>query len=675
MQLTSDVSEKVVSRGVGKVHEFVIKANAKAFDTLIAGLYSNKIKAVIRELSTNAYEAHQMLKIEHKPFNVKLPSDSDKTFKIRDFGPGISPDNIANIYTVLYESTKDTSNEFGGAFGLGSKSPFAYSSNFSVTSYHAGMKTVYAVNKSANGIPQMSELFSAPTTEPSGMEIEIPISKWDISTFVAEAQNVYQWFITKPNVTGNAAYKLTDPFKDVVTSGTNWWVTGNGMPSVALMGNIAYPLTSANKIRNASIFKNGVVIRFDIGEIDPTPSREQISLTQETIDAINAKTDLVIDEYSKTVSKKLDGIKNKWDAYVEARKIYATSIIDNIKLVWNGNKILSNPSITIPSHVDPVNKYNHIFDVDVHSFSYRGAINMGSESHIYPEDDVRILVDDNGKTSYKMLRIKEYLSNQPRHKTFVVNESQKADLKKILECDDSIFVDISSLPKPTINRTARKKTSKVLEVTYSGYSCYLNDAVIDDTTQGYYVDIKHQKIYFGTNSVALAGLGKILNGIKDVNGKILKVYAIRKGASSAKLKPLSGILQTECDLITKENDKNDLDNQLASTIRQSISSNTYGFLMSKYALKSSHKATSDLATEIQTAMAVKSKATYHDVIRALKDAGFTSAASTVAVKASALPIIKQAKDWEKRYPLISYISYYQIDQQTIKEIDVYLNNK
>ena len=77
MQLTSDVSEKVVSRGVGKVHEFVIKANAKAFDTLIAGLYSNKIKAVIRELSTNAYEAHQMLKIEHKPFNVKLPSDSD----------------------------------------------------------------------------------------------------------------------------------------------------------------------------------------------------------------------------------------------------------------------------------------------------------------------------------------------------------------------------------------------------------------------------------------------------------------------------------------------------------------------------------------------------------------------------------------------------------------------
>ena len=673
MQLTSDVSEKVVSRGVGKVHEFVIKANAKAFDTLIAGLYSNKIQAVIRELSTNAYEAHQMLKIENKPFSVKLPSNSDRTFKIRDFGPGISPKNIANIYTVLYESTKDTSNEFGGAFGLGSKSPFAYSSNFSVTSYHAGVKTVYAVNKNTNGIPQMSELFSSPTTEPSGMEIEIPVNRYDVQTFVKEAQNVYQWFITKPDVTGNSSYSVNDPFKNVITSGNNWWVTSNATPCVALMGNIAYPLTAANKIKNPSIFKNGVIIRFDIGEIEPTPSREQISLTQETIDVINAKTDLVIDEYSKIVSKKLDGIKNKWDAYIEATNIYNSSIIDNIKLTWNGNKIPFNPRIEIPTHVDPNNKYNTIFDIEVRTITYRNKINGTLESYIYPHPNTKILVDD--APSYKMMRLKEFLVTHKYSNTFIIDQSQKTALKNLLECDDSVFVDMKSLPKPVINRTARKKSSKVLEVVVNTYSCALNDAIIDDTTVGYYVDIKHQKVCFGSTTISLTNLHSIINTIKTINGKKLKVYAIRKGASPAKLKPLSSILQAECDAITNKSRLNENDNQLSTDLRASISSNTYGFLMSKFALMSSHKITKDLAKEIQNVMSVKFKPTYDIAISAFRDAGFVTVNTNKNKTKVVLPIMKQAQDWEKKYSIFNYINYYNIDKTLIAEIDVYLNNK
>ena len=38
--------------------KFSIEASAKAFFILSDGLYSNKIKAVVRELSTNAYDSH-----------------------------------------------------------------------------------------------------------------------------------------------------------------------------------------------------------------------------------------------------------------------------------------------------------------------------------------------------------------------------------------------------------------------------------------------------------------------------------------------------------------------------------------------------------------------------------------------------------------------------------------
>ena len=39
-------------------NQFSIEASAKAFMILSDGLYSNKILAVIRELSTNAYDSH-----------------------------------------------------------------------------------------------------------------------------------------------------------------------------------------------------------------------------------------------------------------------------------------------------------------------------------------------------------------------------------------------------------------------------------------------------------------------------------------------------------------------------------------------------------------------------------------------------------------------------------------
>jgi HSP90 family molecular chaperone len=69
---------------------YKIEATAKAFSILSDGLYSNKIKAVIRELSTNAYDAHVSAGCPDSPFRVQLPTKLEPVFVVRDFGTGLS---------------------------------------------------------------------------------------------------------------------------------------------------------------------------------------------------------------------------------------------------------------------------------------------------------------------------------------------------------------------------------------------------------------------------------------------------------------------------------------------------------------------------------------------------------------------------------------------------------
>ena len=133
--------------------DFTIESSAKAFQILSSGLYSDKILAVIRELSTNAYDSHVDIANEAKPFEVHMPTKLDTKFSIRDFGTGLSHDDCMNLYTTYFGSTKTDSNEVVGCLGLGSKSPFAYTDAFNVSSFHNGKLRVYTAYKNEDNTP------------------------------------------------------------------------------------------------------------------------------------------------------------------------------------------------------------------------------------------------------------------------------------------------------------------------------------------------------------------------------------------------------------------------------------------------------------------------------------------------------------------------------------------
>ena len=69
-----------------EISDFKIKNSAAAFAVLSSSIYSNKIRAIIRELSCNAYDSHVAAGKADIPFHIHLPSTFECYFSIRDFG-------------------------------------------------------------------------------------------------------------------------------------------------------------------------------------------------------------------------------------------------------------------------------------------------------------------------------------------------------------------------------------------------------------------------------------------------------------------------------------------------------------------------------------------------------------------------------------------------------------
>lgn len=661
MELISGGIGPVISSGANNVRQFKMRACAKAFDAQIAGLYSDKIKAVIRELSTNAYEAHQLLKIEDKPFNVKLPSTYDPILKIRDFGPGISDEDIGDIYITLYESTKEHSNEFGGAFGLGSKSPYAYTGNFSVTSIHNGTKTIYALSRDNVGIPCISTLMSCSTTEPSGIEIEIPVDKYDISRFIAAAQSVYKWFKTKPNITGNNTYTHLDT-GNTVLSGTNWRLTDSNEPCVAVMGNIAYPLNGYTGPNSEIIHKRGLVLDFKIGEIEPTPSRESLSFNVETLDAISRRFSTIITEYSTIVQTSIDKETSYWNAVIKNEELSRTSIF-TYQVKWKGRDVNSRISLLKDPKDYTTNMVPSLRKVD----TWYKSKKEGYVNSITPGLTTKILVND--APSYSKMRIKAY-KESTSSPTYILDETDLVEFKKHVDCDASYYVVVSDLPKPVINRNTSSKKSKVLKYNpFGGYNNTCWDAVeIDDTTEGYYLNIKNNKIVIDGKEYSPVTFSSLYNIIKLKEGKDIVLYGIKPKGSSEELEPMVDLIEKYFNSIKDDNEKY----CLAIKAWDSVSAVNYRFLSfldNKELDNSKNQDLLNLRKEFLRIKEDRKIGVNSDVISYINqifpNKKYISSVSNVYT------LTQDVTNFLKKYPLMGHITYYSISPELLEELEFY----
>ena len=212
------------------------------FNVLRNQLYSDKVLAVIREYSTNAVDAHIEVGKADTPIKVPLPTQMTPEFKVRDFGRGLTENQVSEIYAMYGESTKRGTNEQIGQLGLGSKSAFAYGDNFVINSFVKGTKTTYNAFIDPSDVGQISKIHSEKTDENDGIEIVIPVKSDDYDEFYHKATKLYKYFKVVPEVRGANQEQLKDDLKrDEIVVGKDNWNLVKG-ESYAVMGNIAYPL-------------------------------------------------------------------------------------------------------------------------------------------------------------------------------------------------------------------------------------------------------------------------------------------------------------------------------------------------------------------------------------------------------------------------------------------------
>lgn len=158
---------------------YSIAPSDMAFHALTTSLYKDRLRAPVREILSNAIDIQRRTGNE-TPIEIKLPTPLDAQFRIRDFGSGLSKEDMARLYSSLFSSDKHLTrtNEVGG-FGVGAKSPFAYTDAFTVESFHNGTRTIYSAFMDGNRAPQLLALFSDDTLEPNGLAVSYPVVKSD----------------------------------------------------------------------------------------------------------------------------------------------------------------------------------------------------------------------------------------------------------------------------------------------------------------------------------------------------------------------------------------------------------------------------------------------------------------------------------------------------------------
>ena len=338
--------------------QFQMLASAQAFDLLSSSLYTDKIAAVIRELSCNAADAHALNGNKNTPFDVKLPNTLDAQFYVRDYGPGLSDEDVMQLYTTYFKSTKQNSNEFTGGFGVGSKSPFAYTDSFTVASVHQGVKTIYSAYRDDNGTPMIVRMgASTPSSEPSGLQVGFPVKPQDRPEFAQKAKFIFSWFNTPVNISGQAIeYKDIYYRRNVreleyavqqdkkITVSTSQYRTSQ-LPLV--MGNVSYAIApdmfasdKLDKFKNthnvmldmySALLHRGIILEAPVGTLDVAASRESLAGTKKTYDALEKILKAVYKSYAQNVAREIQELRDKEGDSLVTQQIAQKLLADALK--------------------------------------------------------------------------------------------------------------------------------------------------------------------------------------------------------------------------------------------------------------------------------------------------------------------------------------------------------
>ena len=278
-------------------------------------LYSTPIQTSVKEYISNAIDAHREIG-QTKRIKITTPNRlNNNKLSIRDFGPGMSPQQMKDVFMSLGTSTKRNSNSFIGGFGIGSKSFASFSSACQIETWHEGTYYNYLCSL-VDGMIQLKLLKSNPSDEPSGLKITLTIPKdvfFDVKQIVkfmrpeempeidGQVPDALEWipFIFRGR---KLEYAIMDDYHNQV-----------------VIDNFAYPINGSRH----PVFQAGVKVRLPMDMAKINPNRETIAEIPELIligdvisDKMNKKYYVALQKHLETkgpfeaIPQKIFGLKS-----------------------------------------------------------------------------------------------------------------------------------------------------------------------------------------------------------------------------------------------------------------------------------------------------------------------------------------------------------------------------
>jgi hypothetical protein len=322
---------------------FIDQKNIVHITAMLRNMYSNPVRACIREYAANAIDAHMLGGKADTPIKITVPSTLSPVFKVRDFGPGLSIEDSKQLLCGFGSSGdhKRTSNAYVGGFGIGAKVGFAVSSAFTYTIWHNGIKRIWSNFLDEFDASKASLLSETESDEPTGVEVAVPVEATRIDEFIEELQNAFTWYDIKPVMEG-ATVTLNERPTTVVSDTLHIMNKGVRMPvefaiaqyargdhdheAAVVMGNIEYPLEVSTTTvgidynslsgKKRKIIDN-LIIKAPIGFFQLAPSRESLQYSQSTKAMLNKILEKVLEE-----GYVLSLFKNKTRTAVTVKEAY-----------------------------------------------------------------------------------------------------------------------------------------------------------------------------------------------------------------------------------------------------------------------------------------------------------------------------------------------------------------
>lgn len=302
----------------GKTESFGVSEDPALMMMLSTGLYSDPHRTMIQEIMFNAWDAHHMVGIQATtPIDIYI---NDTTgLIVRDYGPGIAKEMMTPIYCIYGASTKRDDKGSTGGFGLGSKSPYAYTESFTVSSYHKGIHNMYLMSRVSDendGKPGKTPIIEDVPTQESGLRVIVPLkSESDMEKTYDHIKDLL--FLS--GIWANIHYmdKPVETIKADKVPAAGWFMEDGTQYQNkgiwAVYGGVRYRIPHRDEYteefefirRIANKMRVGIFIGFAPDSLTPLPSREGLNMSDRTIENIKSMLETLMEFLESTIKPAL----------------------------------------------------------------------------------------------------------------------------------------------------------------------------------------------------------------------------------------------------------------------------------------------------------------------------------------------------------------------------------